>query len=470
MAKGETPPGQDGDARLLSAGYTRGFVFVMFLVCAFNFGDRAVFSVTAEAIKHDLALSDFELGLLQGFAFALLYSVLGVPIGRLAERRSRVRIIAAATAFWSAATSVCGFAGSFLQMLLARVGVGMGEAGFSGPMVSLVGDHFPPRKRASATALIMLGTPLGSLFGALVGGWVAQHYGWRSAFLVLGLPGLAVALLVATVLREPRRGLADGLPPAQRTPPPLSSVLRTLVQRRALRYIVLGGALAGIGGTPIATFMPVFLSRVHGLPTAAAGAWFGIISAISLSLSFLLSAFGTDWAGQKDRRWSAWAPAISFLIAPPMYFVALNADSLGLSLLFLAFGGLTLMFFYSPTLGMLQNLVAPDMRASTAAIFSMLFTLIGFGLGPALLGLASDRFAQAAFAGDFFAHCPGGIAAPGSAPAVAEACRAAAADGIRQSLFTMTLVLFVSALLFFRAAASLKSDLVVPPEAPRSPA
>ena len=198
------------DHPLLTPRYQRRFVFILFLVCLLNLADRAVFSVLAPLIRVDLGLTDTQIGMLQGLSFALLYGGLGIPIGRLAERRSRIGIIAFATAFWSAATALSGLAGNFWQMLLTRVGVGMGEAGFTAPTSSLVADHFPRERRASGMAMIMLGLPIGTLVGALGAGLIAEHFGWRAAFFAFGGPGLIVAFITWKGLTEPPRGLSEG--------------------------------------------------------------------------------------------------------------------------------------------------------------------------------------------------------------------------------------------------------------------
>ena len=212
-------PAVDSPHPLLGRRYRRRFIALMFLVCLFNFADRAVFAVLAQPIREALRLSDFELGILQGLSFAILYALLGLPIGRLAEHRSRIAIVSFSLAIWSAMTVASGLVGGFVQLMLARIGVGMGEAGFTAPTSSLVSDHFPRSLRASMMAAIQLGTPLGIFAGSLIGGAVGARFGWRAGFLVLGLPGLALAAAIPLLLREPSRGLADGLPP-ERGPPP----------------------------------------------------------------------------------------------------------------------------------------------------------------------------------------------------------------------------------------------------------
>ena len=242
-------------ADLLGERYRRRFVAVLFLVCFFNLADRTIFSVLAPLIRVDLGLSDTQIGLLQGLSFALLYGGLGIPIGRLAERYSRIGIIAFATAFWSIATTMSGFASSFVQMLLTRVGVGMGEAGFTAPTSSLVADHFPRARRASAMSLIMLGLPIGAMAGAILAGIIAQHWGWRAGFFVFGVPGLLVALLVWRGLTDPPRGLADGGKAHTGPVPSLSAVFAHLWRVPALRWIVIGGAICSIGIQGVAQFM-----------------------------------------------------------------------------------------------------------------------------------------------------------------------------------------------------------------------
>ena len=300
----ERDPGQ---ARLLTPGYRRLFVLTMFLVCFFNFADRAVFSVLAQTIKADLGLTDFQLGLLQGLAFALLYAAFGLPIGLLAERVSRLRIVAAATAIWSAATVASGLAASFGQLMLARLAVGMGEAGFTPPTASLVSDLVPRERRASTMALIMLGTPAGTVprLGRRRRGrgrlWLARRLPRaRGPGPARRRPGRLL------LLTEPDRGLAEGAPPGRRPAPPFGEFLRTLRGNRSLCLVIAGGGLAGFGMTSISQFLAVFLARVHEMGVAEAGAFYGSISGIALAIGLLVGSFGTDRLSRRDLRWPAW--------------------------------------------------------------------------------------------------------------------------------------------------------------------
>jgi predicted MFS family arabinose efflux permease len=459
---GTADPYTPAERRLLSPGYRGLFLFSMFLICCFNFADRAVMAVLAQTIKVDLKLTDLQMGLLQGVSFALVYALFGIPFGRLSERKSRLKIVAAATAIWSAATAFCGLAQNFVQLLFARVGVGMGEAGFLPPTSSLVADHFPARRRASAMSIIMLGTPAGSWLGSVIAGWVAHEHGWRAAFLTLGLPGIIAALLVWLVLREPPRGLVDNLPKAPTPAPDLRAFLRVAVERRALRYLIIGGAFAGFGMTSISSFLSVFIQRVHHLGVRDAGALYGTISGVSIAVGLLAGAFASDWLAQKDRRWSAWIATVGLFGAPFVYFVAFQLEDVTTAAVLLTAAAAVLLLFYGPTLGMIQNLLEPKMRATGIALFSTFYTLFGAGLGPTVVGFLSDRFAQQVFGpSSFIESCPGGVAPAGSAQALMDACMNASASGIQQAMTAAICACFVAGASYFLASRTLREDLYV---------
>jgi predicted MFS family arabinose efflux permease len=444
---------------LLSGAYRARFLTAMLAVSAFNFADRAVFSALGQAVKQDLSLSDTELGLLQGLSFALLYALAGVPIGRLAERANRVRIIAAAITAWSVMTAVCGAAMNFWQMMLARVGVGIGEAGFGPPSASLVSDHFGADRRASALAIIALGSPIGALMGAVGGGWIAGEFGWRAAFYALGAPGILVGIVVWLVLKEPPRGLADGAEPSE-APPSLWRVLRLLLAKPAFVHVLIGGAIAGLGLNAIGHFLAPFLGRVHHLDLRSAALWFGLVSAVSLSAGLLLGGLGTDRAARADARWPAWGAAIGLTAAAPLYFAGFQQAALAPALAFIFLGAIALLSHFGPTLGMIQNMAAPRTRASAAAIAGLVFAIVGVGLGPTLIGLLSDCFAQMHFPGGGFQDaCPGGRAPEGAPDALAAACAEASAEGMRRAFSVIVFVFPWAALHYVLAARTLRRDL-----------
>ena len=439
-----------------SRGHRALFLASLFLVCTFNFADRSVFAVLAQTIKPELHLTDFDLGILQGFSFALLYAVMGLPIGRLAERYSRIRILGIATLVFSGATVFCGFAANFLQMMLGRVTVGIGEAGFTPATSSLVSDHYPRERRASAMALIMLGTPAGTLLGALVGGWVAGSFGWRTAFFAMGVPGALVAVAVMLLLREPARGALDGVARSSvATVPNFSAFLAAMRAKKALFYVTLGGGLAGFGMTSISQFLAVFLARAHHLPVRGAALAFGLISAVSLTIGFLVGSYGTDYLARKDGRWPAWGSAIGLSSAPLIYWIAFRTVDTPMACVLLTLAGTLMLVFYGPTIGMIQNMLEPRMRATGTAVFAIFYTVFGAGLGPVFVGWMSDRIATASFpAGAYLTSCGHGR----SAPDLAEACMQASAEGVRGALTIAVCVLFVAGCLYLIGSRYLRQD------------
>jgi predicted MFS family arabinose efflux permease len=458
---------REGDATgsasaLLSRGYRTWLVVVLLVLSALNFADRAVLSVLAQPIKEDLKLTDSELGILQGLGFAILYSVLGLPIGWLAERVSRKNLIAACVAVWSVMTAACGLAGSFMSLLLGRVGVGIGEAGFQPPASSLLADHFKANRRASVMAIILLGSPIGFLIGQSVGGIVAATWNWRAAFYVLGIPGLIAALVTWITLREPPRGLAEGAITTAAAPS-VREVFVTLWAKPAFRHLLAGFTISGFAMNAVAQFVLPFYLRGFGLPLATVGVVFGAIAFSSNGLGMLVGGFGFDRLSRHDLRWPLWGPAAMFVIAAPLYLGAFSATSATVSMTFIWFANFTLATYLAPSSATMQNLIGPRMRAMTSAIVAMVAGLLGAGLGPTLLGVASDRYASAFFqGGDFIASCPGGLAPPGGAEALDLACRAASTSGLRAALISALAFFAWAALHYLLAARTLRRDLYVP--------
>lgn len=449
------------ERRLLGPTYRAVLLLCLFIVCAFNFADRAIFAVLAQSIRVDLKLTDFDLGLVQ-VSFGLLYAGMGIPFGRLAEHFSRLKILAIVTAIWSATTALCGLAQNLLHLAVARSGVGIGEAGFQPTTSSLVADHFPARRRATAMSFVMLGTPAGTFLGSLIAGWVAAEYGWRHAFYALGIPGVIVAVLIYAVLKEPRRGLVDNEPKIAAPVPNFRAFLTTVVERRALRYLVIGGAFAGMVMTSMSSFLNVFLQRTFHLPVRESGALFGSISGASITIGLIVGALSSDWLAERDKRWSAWIATVGLFFAPIVYYFGFRMENLAGATVVLTAAAAILLLFYGPTLGMIQNLLEPKMRATGMALFSVFYTLVGSGVGPPIVGFLSDRFAQRAFGTQsFVATCPGGIAPQGSAQSLVDACADASALGIQQAMSVIVCSAFIASLCYFMASRTLKEDLYV---------
>ena len=272
---------------------------VLVVVYTFNFIDRQILSILLEPIKQDLGLSDSALGMLTGFAFALFYATLGIPIARFADRSNRRNLIAWALAIWSAMTAVSGLAQNFWHLLLARIGVGVGEAGCSPPAHSMLADYFPTENRATALGIYSLGIPFGILFGFIAGGWLNEFFGWRVAFFIVGVPGLLLAILVRFTLREPPRGMAEGRV-ADEEQPTIMETFRFLWSKRAFRHMAVGGGLTAFVGYGVITWVPSFLIRSYGMSTGDVGTYLGLILGIPGGIGIALGGYLADRYGARD--------------------------------------------------------------------------------------------------------------------------------------------------------------------------
>ena len=443
----------------MTGGYRSYVLGLLVVVYVSNFIDRTIVNIVAQPMKEDLGLSDTQIGLLGGLAFALFYSVLGLPIARLAERYSRVTIIAAALAVWSGMTAVCGLAQSFAQLLLARVGVGVGEAGCSPAAQSLIADYYPPERRATALAVYSLGIPLGSLMGAVAGGWIAQEYGWRAAFMLLGLPGLLLALVVKLTIKEPLRGGLDRRPVAATPTPGFGQVVRTLMAKPAFIHVALGGAMASFAGYGVGAFVIPFLLRGFDISLAQASSVYGLIGGLSAAVGTAMGGWLADRYGAKRRRNHVLIPAIGLIVSVPLYVLCILQQSLAAMALLIIVPAVTHYFYLGPTWGLTSNMVEPRMRATATAILLLIINLIGLGLGPVVVGALSDLFAAQAYAGDFAAACPGGRAPEGAPAGAGEACRTASFRGVRFALLAGVAVYGWAGIHYLLAGRTLERDL-----------
>ncbi|HKR41481.1 MAG TPA: MFS transporter [Paraburkholderia sp.] len=382
---------------------THAGLALLAIVYIFSYIDRQALAVLIEPIKREFAVSDTAIGMLSGVAFAVLYAGLGVPIGKLADRANRRNIVALCCGLWSLATMACGVSGQFWQLLLARMGVAIGEAGGMAPSVSLVADMYPPQRRSLMLSIFMLGPNLGVLVGLAAGGWIAQTHGWRAAFLFFGAPGLLLAVLVRLVVREPQRGAFELVSPARTVSRPLRAQLTHLWSIRALRYLCLACASAGISSYGYGIWATTFLVRTYGATLAQAGFVFGVTSGVGAIAGALFSGVLCDRLVARDRRWQ---------IALPMLGVALSIPAVLAFLLWPATGAwhagplavphamvfaLLFSFFASwfPALSYAaaSQLVNADERSTAASLVNLFLTLFGVGLGPLVTGVLSDRLA-----------------------------------------------------------------------------
>lgn len=366
-------------------------LWLLLIVYIFNFLDRSIVSILAEPIARDLRLSDTQIGLMTGLAFALFYTALGLPIARYADRPStnRARLIAVSLAIWSAMTAIGGLTQNFIQLLLARIGVGVGEAGCTPAAHSLITDSVPPERRASALAFYALGIPIGSLLGALLGGQLADTVGWRMAFVVVGMPGLALALVVVVLLRDPR-GIA--LPVARKLPAAIGNreALREIFGSRAFVLLLIAGSGASFLSYGKTTWAIIFFQRTHGLSPGQVGFWFGIFVGLAGILGTLLGGWIADRYGATNRRHVLTAPAIGMAIAAPINFFAYMMGDWRVAMALLLLPTVLNSLYYGPTYSSAQGLVRPQVRAVASATLLFFQNLIGLGLGPLLFGIISD--------------------------------------------------------------------------------
>ncbi|MFN3945991.1 MAG: spinster family MFS transporter [Allosphingosinicella sp.] len=372
----------------------RVVLWILLLVYILNFLDRQIVNILAEPIKQELGLSDTQIGLMTGLAFALFYTFLGIPIARYADnpKTSRVGLISVSLAFWSAMTAVCGLAQNFVQLLLARVGVGVGEAGCTPAAHSLISDTVPPAKRSSAIAFYGLGIPIGGLVGMVMGGLLADAYGWRVAFFVAGAPGVLLALALPFILKEPRRiaGPITGASPAAPDRMGLKAALAEIGRSKALVNLIIAASLVAFLAYGKTVWTTIFFIRTHGLSPGQTGLWLGIGVGVATMLGTWAGGQLADRFGGRDPRHIVTAPAIGMLVAAPILFVGYWSQDWLLGLVLIVVAAVLNNFYYGPTFACVQGLVAPQARAMATAVMLFAQNLIGLGLGPLFFGMLSD--------------------------------------------------------------------------------
>lgn len=407
--------------------YRYAVLALLILAYTFNFLDRQILGILAGAIKKDLGLTDSQLGLMGGLAFALFYTALGIPIAWLADRWSRTWIMTGALAIWSGFTALCGLAGGFWQLFLCRMGVGVGEAGGVAPAYSLISDYFPKAQRARALAAYSFGIPVGSALGILFGGLIAASINWRAAFVIVGLAGVLLAPIFRLVVKEPVRGAMDGTPPAAAARGGLALLLR----KPSFWLIALGASASSVCGYGVAFWLPSFFERSLGMGLVERSLFLGSITLFG----GVLGVWGGGWLGDRlggrGKGFYLLVPAGAFLLALPCFFFAVGATSLPAAfVLFLIPTGLNLAWL-GPVINAVQHLVPAAMRSTASACFLFVNNLIGLGLGTYYFGAVSDALTPRF-----------------------------GAEALRYAIYSGLGFYVVSALLFVAAAAVIKRDWV----------
>ncbi|MBO9710145.1 MAG: MFS transporter [Caulobacter sp.] len=434
-----TPPAVVG-----GSSYRYVVLATLILVYTLNFLDRQILGILAKPIKEEFGLTDGQFGAMSGVAFALLYTTLAIPIAWLADRFSRVWIMTAALTLWSAFTALCGFTGGFWQLFLARMGVGIGEAGGVAPAYSMISDYFPKQQRARALAAYAFGIPLGMASGTLVGGLLAVHYGWRTAFVVVGALGVLLAPVFRLIVRDPPRGGADAPAGVPFTPPkaaPLGQVVRVLAAKPSFWLLSFGAASSSVCGYGVALWLPSFFMRSLGLTLGQTAWYYSGISFFGGLLGIWLGGAIADRLGARSKAGYPLTPAVAFLISVPCFLLAMNSGVLvggmgggaALALAFFIFlipTGLNLAWL-GPITAAVQHLGPAPMRTTASALFLLINNLLGIAVGTYYFGLISDLLKPA------FGH-----------------------ESLRWAIYTGMGFYLLAALLFFLASRRLDRDWV----------
>src|SRR5262245_11732167 len=359
---------------------------ILTVVYALNFLDRTIFNVLIEPIKKEFILSDTAMGLLAGFGFVLFYSLLGIPIARMADRFNGRTIVALAFAFWSAMTFLCGMAQSVAALALARIGVGIGESAGTPASQSLLADLFDKNERPRALGIFAIGTYLGVFLGYFIGGWVNQHYGWRMAFVSAGLPGIALAIILYLTIAEPKRGaMAETL-----VPEPLGPTLRFLFSQASFIIVLIGFCLTTYTNYATAAWIPPFLARVHHLSSAEIGTYAGTFKGLCGMAGTLVGGLVVAKISARDDRWKLWAPAILSGLAGPVFAVCMLTADFSTMIAMLAATSFMVGFHLGPIFAIAQTVARPSMRALASAIILLTATCFGQGIGPLAVGMLND--------------------------------------------------------------------------------
>jgi MFS family permease len=382
-----------------AAGGDRYRYFVAVSLCVvytFNFLDRQFLSILAEPVKHALHLTDTQLGMLTGLMFALFYTVFGIPVAALADRYNRVRIVSVACGLWSLFTAACGLASGFATLAIARMGVGVGEAGGAAPSYSIISDYFPPHERGVGLAIFSLGVPIGTMLGAASGGWIAAHYGWRTAFLVLGAAGLALAPILPLVVREPARGRMD--PPRATSVDGGSSAsvfatIKVFVRSPTLVLTACSSGLTAVILYGLLSWMPAYLIREQGMSLSQIGTSYSLVAGATIGIGTLIGGYVIDRVAPRRPFLYALLPGTAVLLGLPFLFGLAAARTWPAALLFMAGPYVLLNCYLAPALTVIQNGVTANQRGAAGAIFLFVLNIIGLGCGPLLIGVASDHFA-----------------------------------------------------------------------------
>lgn len=455
-------------------GYRSYVLSALLLIYILNFVDRGLLSVVAPAMKPELGISDTAFGLLTGFGFALLYTVVGIPLAQFAETRHRVWIMSICVALWSLMTALCGLAaeitigsltiGAFWVLLACRVGVGIGEAGCTPPANSLIADYYPPQRRSTALGFYAMGVTLGTVLANLIGGPVTDAFGWRSAFVIVGAPGLLVAIVLKLTVNEPPRGYTDPPGTVRREKSSFGDGLRELASKKSFWAMAAGATIAAFCGYGISSFQSLFINRTFGLTAGEAALWINAPVGVASAIGTVATGWLAERMARRHPTAIAWLPAIGLTASVPLYVMAFSTDHLWICLVALSVAGCIKYGYLAAQYTIGQGVVSAQVRAVSTAILLFLVNLLGYGLGPLFIGALSDllfslQVADLGASGLTRAACEGAARAA-LATDLQGVCNAAHPESLQLSLLLTGCLYAVGGLCFLVTCRWLKADLV----------
>ena len=469
-----------------TTSYRKYVLGALLTVYIFNFIDRTIINILTEPIKEAFGVEDWQMGLLGGPAFAVLYTFVGIPIARFSERNHRIWIIAGSVALWSLMTALCGFATSFVALFIFRIGVSIGEAGCSPPANSVIADYFIPAKRSTAVSTYALGIPLGGMVAYVFGGYIAGSLdgasvaavfsswgwewavnaldwqnieGWRVAFVVIGLPGIIVAMVVKMTVKEPPRGYTD--PPEMQGKEHVSfaEVLKILAQKPSYWHITMGVTIASFVNYGVSQFFVSFLIRTHQMSIFDASIKVAMILAVMASVGTFMSGYLADRYSQRYPKALAWIPMIALLGSTPMFIAGYLLDSLLIAIPILMVGQMLLYTYLCPLYAVPSGVVDSRMRATSVAVTLFIVNLLGYGLGPPLIGALSTLLNSTFLAGMDPGLTLEACKATGLATAAQTACNTANAEGLQWSMIIFKCLYIWAALHFYLGSRTLQRDM-----------
>jgi predicted MFS family arabinose efflux permease len=427
----------------MSASGRRLTLGLLTFIYAFGFIDRIVIALVAQGMKAELRISDLQIGLLGGSAFAAVNVFAALPVARISERLRRTWVVAACLGLASAFACLSGFAASYLQLLLLRMGMAVGSAGTEAPAHSAISDMYPPHKRASALAIFSLGVPVAAVAGSFLGGALGQSYGWRSTFLVFGGLGLLLACVGFLLMCEPERGTAG----ASAEPNSVLLVAHRLWRHRHFRHLLAAACICSMASFGVNTFLPALLMRGHGLGGAKAGLLFGLISGVASAVGALGGGVAAERLARRNPAWLLGAPGVGLLIGAPLLLFGALQSHLIVAVAALFAGSCFFYTWLAPAIATTHELLDSRSRATGSALFLMAMHLVGQGLGPPLMGFASDRIAAWRFGAANYALCAGEHNA-----GLDMRCATASADGLRYATAAFSVIFLWAALHFILGA------------------